>query len=78
MAISNSIPGGRYLVGGVFVDANGVPLAAPEPPAPPVFDVATATRGELEAEAVRRQIEVTRADGKEGPPLVEDLRAALA
>lgn len=45
--------------------------------APGGFDVGSATKDELEAEAARRGITVTRADRKEGEPLVSDYIAAL-
>lgn len=45
-------------------------------PRRPAFDVESATRGELAAEAALRGVVVTRADGR-GDPLVEDFRAAL-
>jgi hypothetical protein len=41
------------------------------------FDPEAATRAELVAEAALRGTIVTRADGKEGEPLVEDYRQAL-
>lgn len=44
---------------------------------PPAFDVETATRAELVAEAALRGTVVTRGDGKDGDPLVEDYRQAL-
>lgn len=43
----------------------------------PTFDVENATRAELESEADRRGITVTRSDGKDGAPLVDDFRSAL-
>lgn len=43
----------------------------------PVFDPETATRAELVAEAALRGVTVTRADGKDGEPLVSDYQQAL-
>lgn len=65
-------PGGRYLVGGKLVDANGNAIKGSKE-----FDVESATKAEMEAEAERRGIEVKRSDGKEGEPLADDYRAAL-
>lgn len=41
------------------------------------FDAKAATKDELKAEAEKRGVEVRRADGKDGEPLVEDYVAAL-
>ena len=42
------------------------------------FDAENASKADLVAEAERRNLTVTRADGKDGEPLVEDYRRALS
>lgn len=71
-------PGGLYKVGDRLVDSEGRPtkrVAVKEEES--AFDVEGSTKEQLVAEAERRGITVTRADGKDGDPLVEDYRAAL-
>jgi len=41
--MADTTPGGRYLVAGQWVDANGRPLPAPEKPATPTETRATST-----------------------------------
>lgn len=44
---------------------------------PLAFNVDTSTKAELQAEAERRGVTVTRADGRDGEPTKEDYIAAL-
>lgn len=67
-------PGGAYMVGGQLVDANGKPVKQAH-----AFDLENAKKADLIAEAERRGVTVTRADGDaEKEPTVEDYRAALS
>lgn len=73
-------PGGVYKVGGQLVDANGKDVSDSRPKPnlfSDAFDVDTAAKDELKAEAERRGLTITRADGKPGEPLVEDYQKAL-
>lgn len=79
--MADTQPGGIYRVGGKLVDAQGEPTkrkaAAGGSSAEGGFDVENATLDELKAEAERREVTVTRGDGKEGDPLKADFQAAL-
>jgi hypothetical protein len=75
-------PGGAYKVGDRILDAEGNETTLQKKSKESAesssgFDAEKATRAELEAEAARRGVTVTRSDGKDGDPLVEDFRAAL-
>lgn len=68
--------GGRYLgADGKLHDAHGNVLEAEATAS--AFEIATATRDELEAEAARRGLSVA-GTGKDGYVTVEDYRKALA
>ena len=73
-------PGGEYIgADGQKHDANGEPLEGEaKQSSGDTFDVENATKDELKAEAERRGLTVKRGDGKEGEPLADDFRAALA
>jgi hypothetical protein len=78
--LDKTVPGGRYMgADGTLKDSEGKPVGedAGEAPAAGTFDVDGSTKEQLQAEAERRGLTVTRADGKDGDPLVEDYRAAL-
>lgn len=72
-------PGGLYRnSSGDLVDANGKPAKKAGEEQEAGFDLENAKKADLIAEAERRGITVTRADGDaDKEPTVEDYRAAL-
>lgn len=80
--------GGLYRVGDSFVDAEGKPVKDSEAKraiaaresggsAEAVDEFEDMSREDLIAAAEKRGLTVTRADGKDGAPLVSDYQAAL-
>lgn len=83
--MAETVKGGAYVLGSgkdqTWVDAEGKQIKAPKQQEQggdeDGFNVNDATRAELEAEAERRGITVTRSEG-EGAPLKEDYVRALS
>lgn len=66
------------IIGGEGSVVNSATLAdAQAKPRGGTFDVASASREEMEAEVQRRGLTVERGDGKSGAPVMDDYRAAL-
>jgi hypothetical protein len=77
-ATRRHLDGGDPAPAAPSVPVRGIPSDTTAGTQAGAFNVETATKAELVAEAERRGLTVTRADGGEGDPLVSDYRAALA
>lgn len=71
--------GGLYIVDGKFVDAEGKPTkrVASDGDADQADEFEGMSKDELVAAAEKRDLTVTRADGKDGVPTKDDYLAAL-